>query len=131
VNNEKVVQLQMKFEFGQGETRMSPKQKCYELAKQELGPNASPFALTVLTGKIYRASFGRPMWTEEPTEEPKSKVVAAEVVEAVEPVAAADVTEKVATPRKKPYKKFVQDYSNAEGVKHYGPEGGWVLAAGV
>jgi hypothetical protein len=63
--------------------------------------------------KIYRASFPKPMWKEELTEQPKTKAVAAETAEAVEVVAAT------------------REYSGEGGVRHYGPEGGWVQAAGL
>jgi hypothetical protein len=102
VNNEKVIQLQMHFTFDGGKMQKSPKQQCVELAKQAL-PGAGLFATTALAMKIYRASFPKSMWTE--TEEPKRAVA----------VAAA---------------KEPRDYAGEGGVRQYGPEGGWVTAAG-
>jgi hypothetical protein len=58
-DTERVIQLHMRFTFDGGKMQKSPKQRCLELAKQEL-PGAGLFAVTALAGKIYRASFPKP-----------------------------------------------------------------------
>jgi hypothetical protein len=93
-DRERVVQRTFRFTFG--------REKMDTLAKKELGPGAGLFATVALAGKLYRASFPKPMWTE--TEEPKSKAVAVTAT---------------------------REYAGEGGVRQYGPEGGWVTAAGL
>jgi hypothetical protein len=102
-DRERVVQRTFRFTFGREKMdTQTPKAKCLELAKKELGPGAGLFATVALAGKLYRASFPKPMWTE--TEEPKSKAVAVTAT---------------------------REYAGEGGVRQYGPEGGWVTAAGL
>jgi hypothetical protein len=102
-DKERVIQRTFRSTFGREKMdTQTPKQKCYELAKQAL-PGAGQFAIVALTQKIYRASFPKSVWTE--TGEPKSKAVA---------VAAT---------------KEPRGYAGEGGVRQYGPEGGWVQAA--